>query len=88
VAEQQVPRHRQGRRHGGGSGRSTNRGHAWGWGVQTGNGSWAVCYGPGRVNSAFSELNQIFSNVLELIQSKDGFPVLENFKIKYSYAGN
>jgi hypothetical protein len=57
-------------------------------GVRTGNGSWAVCYGLGRVNNAFSELNQIFSNELELIRSKDGLPLLEIFEIKYGCAGN
>jgi hypothetical protein len=40
------------------------------------------------VNNAFSELNQIFSNELELIRSKDGLPLLEIFEIKYGCAGN
>jgi hypothetical protein len=59
-----------------------------GVGVWSRNGSWGVCYGPGLVKSAFSELNQIFSNGLELILSKDGLLVLENFQIKHGCAGN
>jgi hypothetical protein len=47
-------------------------------------GCWAICYGLGRVNNAFSKLNQIVSMGLELIQSKDGLLLLNKFQIKYT----
>jgi hypothetical protein len=39
------------------------------------------------VNCAFSELNQIFSNGLDLIQFKDDLPLLENFQINMVVQG-
>jgi hypothetical protein len=51
-------------------------------------GCWAVCYGPGLVNSAVSDLFKKNLTNLNLIQSKDGLPKLKKFQMKYEIKGN